>query len=76
MKVDEDNFLNVPNLIHYLLGGTVPFYDATLNRHKDQNNQNVMDTLDPKNRLTQHENLLVGSLLCHIKPCTVLHDKW
>lgn len=76
MKVDEDNFVNIPNLIHFLLGGTIPFYDATLKRHREQNNQNIIDTRDSRSRLSQYEDLLVGSLLCHIKPCRKPGDKW
>jgi beta-1,3-galactosyltransferase 1 len=29
MKCDDDSFINVPNLIHTLLGGTVPLYSST-----------------------------------------------
>jgi beta-1,3-galactosyltransferase 1 len=29
MKCDDDSFVNVPNLIHILLGGTVPIYEGT-----------------------------------------------
>lgn len=75
MKADDDSFVNIPNLIHYLLGGTIPFYNVTLNVLKGQNNQNIMDTLDDSSRLTRHEDLLVGSLLCHTKPCTKAHHK-
>lgn len=76
MKVDDDSFVNIPNLIHFLLGGTIPFYNVTLNWLKGQNNQNIMDPLDASSRLTRYEDLLVGSLRCHLKPCTTPHDKW
>lgn len=76
MKCDEDTFVHVPNLIHFLLGGTIPFYNATLLRHKEQNNENPMDTLDSRNRMSQQEDVLIGSKLCHMLPCTQLHDKW
>lgn len=30
MKCEEDIFVNVPNLIHFLLGGSVPVYKSTM----------------------------------------------
>jgi beta-1,3-galactosyltransferase 1 len=37
MKCDDDSFVNIPNLIHVLLGGTVPLYNEVLKyRLKDR----------------------------------------
>lgn len=30
VKADDDIFLNIPNLVHFLQGGTVPGYPETL----------------------------------------------
>lgn len=76
MKIDDDNFVNVPNLIHFLLGGTIPIYHTTINRYETQNNQNIMSALDPNSRLNNTNDLLIGALLCHKIPCTLANDKW
>lgn len=54
MKIDDDIFLNVPNLIHFLLGGTIPIYDATKNALKKA-------APSEKNRLDDFKSLLIGS---------------
>lgn len=65
MKCDDDTFVNVPNLLHVLLGGTVPVYNATVQEY-DQLTVKVNSSI---NRLTQqHENLLLGSRFCNSKP--------
>ncbi|XP_033253176.1 uncharacterized protein LOC108158497 [Drosophila miranda] len=33
LKCDDDTFVNVPNLLHFLLGGSVPLYNDTLDYH-------------------------------------------
>lgn len=72
MKCDDDTFVNVPNLVHFLLGGTVPVYDATFRQH----NRHTMKTLMPKNRLSNYENLLVGIRFTHSKPISDYTSKW
>lgn len=72
MKCDDDTFVNVPNLIHLLLGGTVPVYAATLNKHNVQ----TVQTLLPENRLKQFDNLLIGSRFCLAKPAKNSNSKW
>lgn len=72
MKCDDDTFVNVPNLIHFLLGGTVPALDATIQFF---NNQTVRTRL-PVNRFEYDSNVLVGFLFCHRKPVTDYRDKW
>lgn len=76
MKVDDDSFVNVPNLIHFLLGGTIPIYNATLYRYTRQNNQNYMSALNPNSRLKQQNDLLIGSMVCHNQPCALPNNKW
>ncbi|XP_031634332.1 beta-1,3-galactosyltransferase 1-like [Contarinia nasturtii] len=76
MKADEDTFVNVPNLIHFLLGGTIPVYNATLNRYVEQYKENIMDVLHSNSRLSYEEDLLIGCRLCSIMPCSVPEDKW
>lgn len=72
MKCDDDTFVNVPNLIHVLLGGTVPAYKATRHHY----NELTMDTLSPKNRLTRSDLLLIGQRIDHAEPITDYKSKW
>lgn len=72
MKCDDDSFVNVPNLIHFLLGGTIPVYSATLHHY----NQRTVRTRSPINRLKYHKDILVGSLFCHVKPISNYRSKW
>lgn len=72
MKTDDDIFVNVPNLIHILLGGTIPVYSATLHRYNDL----TVHTRSPKNRLTQFNNLMLGERFCHSKHITNPGNKW
>ncbi|XP_031639478.1 beta-1,3-galactosyltransferase 1-like [Contarinia nasturtii] len=72
MKCDDDTFVHVPNLIHFLLGGTVPVYNYTLQRY----NQKTIRTLSAANRLHQYENLLIGTRFCKSKPIRDFRSKW
>lgn len=72
MKCDDDSFVNIPNLVHFLLGGTIPVYEATLHQYNAQ----TVDALSPKNRLTRYENLLIGARFCHSKPIIDYRSKW
>lgn len=72
MKCDDDTFVNVPNLIHFLLGGTIPVYSATIQHY----NQRTVRTLQSINRLKYHKDILVGSLFCHAKPISNYRSKW
>lgn len=72
MKCDDDSFVNVPNLIHFLLGGTIPVYSATLHHYNEQ----TVRTRLPINRLKYHTDILVGSLFCHVKPISNYRSKW
>lgn len=72
MKCDDDTFVNVPNLIHFLLGGTVPIYNATLQLYNEQ----TVRILSSKNRLNQYEDLLIGYRFCKSKPILDFRSKW
>lgn len=74
MKCDDDTFVNVPNLIHYLLGGTIPIYDATLHYDEDLVKTNELSTESVK-QLSQYENLLVGFRLYHPAPVSNTTNK-
>lgn len=72
MKCDDDTFVNVPNLLHILLGGTVPAYGATINQFNDY----TIRPMWSKNRLMDTQNLLMGSRFCHSKPINNVNSKW
>lgn len=73
MKCDDDTFVNVPNMVHVLLGGTIPVYGATLKDH----DQRTVQTRNASNRLRNvDENLLLGSRFCHAKPVGNISSKW
>lgn len=71
LKVDDDSFINVPNLLHILLGGTVPIYNATIGFY---------DTAAIINFKRQHlmkkNELLLGHLFCRAKPVSDAKSKW
>lgn len=71
MKCDDDMFVNIPNLIHVLLGGTVPIYKATL---KAYDKFSVMFR-DNANRLMMTKELLLGSKFCFSRPIRY-KSKW
>lgn len=58
LKCDDDTFVNVPNLLHYLLGGTLPIYNATIEWLNRQNRQVMSNWY----RLNMTSDLLVGYL--------------
>lgn len=47
MKCDDDTFVNVPNLIHVLLGGTIAIYKSTIPFY----DKNSINALNQNNRL-------------------------
>lgn len=74
MKCDDDTFVNVPNLLHVLLGGTVPVYIATLMQY-DVHKVHVKPFV---NRLhySMVKKLLMGHRFCHTKPIVNASSKW
>ncbi|XP_041761764.1 uncharacterized protein LOC121588171 isoform X2 [Anopheles merus] len=72
MKCDDDTFVNVPNLLHVLLGGTVPLYKAAISFY----DTNTVAVKSPKNRLTVGRHLLTGFLFCEAKPIGDTSSKW
>uniref|UniRef100_A0A182NR88 RING-type E3 ubiquitin transferase n=1 Tax=Anopheles dirus TaxID=7168 RepID=A0A182NR88_9DIPT len=72
MKCDDDTFVNVPNLLHVLLGGTVPLYKAAISFY-DTNSVLVKST---RNRLVEGKHLLTGFLFCEAKPIGDTSSKW
>lgn len=72
MKCDDDTFVNVPNLLQVLLGGTVPLYKASIPFY----DRNTVAVKSPKNRLVQVKRLLTGFLFCEAKPITDTSSKW
>ncbi|XP_053679819.1 uncharacterized protein LOC128730765 [Anopheles nili] len=72
MKCDDDTFVNVPNLLHVLLGGTVPLYKAALSFY----DSNTVAVKSSKNRLVAGKHLLTGFLFCEAKPIVDTSSKW
>ncbi|KAM8711896.1 hypothetical protein ACLKA7_012409 [Drosophila subpalustris] len=72
LKCDDDTFVNVPNLLHYLLGGTVPLYNDTLDYH-DRSSFQVML---PHNRLNATSGIMRGHQFCNVVPVSDVSSKW
>ena len=72
MKCDDDTFISVPNLLHVLLGGTLPVYNATVSFY----DQHTVNAKNKKNRLAQQKQLLMGFLFCEVRPIADMTSKW
>lgn len=72
VKCDDDTFINIPNLLHYLLGGTLPLYNATVSLYDEKSYK----VLNERNRLTQTSKLLIGYKFCNSKPISSVTNKW
>lgn len=72
MKCDDDTFVNVPNIIHVLLGGTIPVYKSTLSYY----DKNTIYVMKSKNRLPETKHLLLGYKFCNAKKISNVHSKW
>lgn len=72
MKSDDDIFVNIPNLLQMLLGGTIPVYNATIQEY----DQYTVKAVSSKNRLNQYHNLLMGKRFCNSKPIANVSSKW
>lgn len=56
LKADDDSFINVPNLIQILLGGTIPIYKSAIYT------LDAKSPLKDENLVKNTENLLLGVL--------------
>jgi beta-1,3-galactosyltransferase 1 len=72
MKSDDDTFVNVPNLIHVLLGGTLPVYKSTISFY----DKTSVNAKSGKNRLSENKYLLMGYKFCSAKPISDVTSKW
>lgn len=72
MKCDDDSFVNVPNLVHVLLGGTIPVYKSTISFYDKQS----VNAMSVKNRLVDNKLLLMGYKFCSVKPISDVTSKW
>lgn len=69
MKTDDDVFINIPNLFHILLGGSLPAYEETSDLFEDDK------TLDIT-RAISHKHFILGKK--HFQPKTIRDSdsKW
>ncbi|XP_055378511.1 beta-1,3-galactosyltransferase 1-like isoform X2 [Condylostylus longicornis] len=72
LKCDDDTFVNVPNLLHFLLGGTIPVYKDTLKMFDSK----TVNALAPSNRMIKSRDLLIGYMFCDAKPISDITNKW
>lgn len=72
MKCDDDSFVNVPNLVHVLLGGTLPVYKSTISFYDKLS----VNAKSGKNRLVENKFLLMGYKFCKAKPISDVTSKW
>ncbi|XP_017866840.1 PREDICTED: beta-1,3-galactosyltransferase 1 [Drosophila arizonae] len=72
LKCDDDTFVNVPNLLHFLLGGTVPLYNDTLDYH----DRGSMVVMAQRNRLNATSNVMIGHQFCNVVPVSDVSSKW
>ncbi|EDV56406.1 beta-1,3-galactosyltransferase 1 [Drosophila erecta] len=72
LKCDDDTFVNIPNLLHFLLGGTIPLYNDTLDYH-DRSSYLVTA---PQNRLKASSEVMYGHQFCNVAPVSEVSSKW
>lgn len=68
MKCDDDTFLNIPNLVHVLLGGTVPIYTDTFKLY-------TAATVKRSGWL-EGDRELMGFLFRNARPIRDIASKW
>ncbi|XP_052838485.1 beta-1,3-galactosyltransferase 1 [Drosophila gunungcola] len=71
-KCDDDTFVNVPNLLHFLLGGTIPLNEVTANYHY----LNTYRVTSSRNRLTARKEVMYGRQYCNVPPIANKFNKW
>jgi beta-1,3-galactosyltransferase 1 len=72
LKTDDDVFVNVPNLIHILLGGTIPLYRVIYEHIKIVKNYAKLK----ESRVSEDSLLLLGNLAHHTKIMNSSSNKW
>ncbi|XP_037713622.1 beta-1,3-galactosyltransferase 1 [Drosophila subpulchrella] len=72
LKCDDDTFVNVPNLLHFLLGGTIPLYNDTLDYH----DRSTFLATAPQNRLKASSEVMYGHQFCNVVPVSEVSSKW
>lgn len=75
MKSDDDTFVNIPNLIQFLLGGLVPAYDASAKLIKSHRS-NLYCGSPSTNHLNKFDELLIGARFCNAEPIWNRFSKW
>lgn len=61
LKCDDNSFVNIPNMLHFLLGGTIPLYKDTLQYYDRLSSK-------PTDRLNETKNLIIGHKFCNVLP--------
>lgn len=74
MKCDDDTFVNVPNLIHVLLGGSVPVYVASLVQYDERTFRKKKFGYQLRDSMAA--NVLMGHRFCRTKPIANASSKW
>ncbi|EDW77212.1 uncharacterized protein Dwil_GK22248 [Drosophila willistoni] len=72
LKCDDDTFVNVPNLLHFLLGGTIPLYNDTLDYH----DRSTFLVMSAQNRLNDTTEVMRGHQFCNVLPVSDISSKW
>ena len=73
LKCDDDTFINVPNLIHVLFGGTIPIYKTT----PFYDDETTINAKSSRNRLVENSKyLLMGFQFCNSRPISDMTSKW
>ncbi|KAH8402354.1 hypothetical protein KR009_011519 [Drosophila setifemur] len=72
LKCDDDTFVNVPNLLHFLLGGTIPLYNDTLDYH----DRSTYLATSSGNRLNASSEVMYGHQFCNVVPVSDVSSKW
>ncbi|XP_017125126.1 beta-1,3-galactosyltransferase 1 [Drosophila elegans] len=72
LKCDDDSFINVPNLLHFLLGGTIPLYRDTMEYHF----QNTYKVRSPWNRFNASKGVMYGHKFCNMLVESDVRSPW
>ncbi|KAH8284521.1 hypothetical protein KR018_002907, partial [Drosophila ironensis] len=72
LKCDDDTFVNVPNLLHFLLSGTIPLYNDTVDYH----DRTTYISTSPANRMNATNKVMYGHEFCNVLPVSDVSSKW